>query len=78
MSVIIGHTPKWTKELIATIVIAVLSLALSAFASYTTNDKETNSRVVKIETRQEDDAHRLDRIENKLDRIFEVLTGHKP
>jgi len=49
------------SEAIAALVIALLSLALSAYAGYTHNDKEVSNRVTAIETQQVNDTKAIER-----------------
>jgi hypothetical protein len=56
------------------ITISLGGFAISAFASYSHNDKDLTSRITAVETRQEDDRAALRRIELKVDRIYEILT----
>jgi hypothetical protein len=69
-------------QVIATIVIALVSLALSAFAAYTRTDKDITTRLVTVEVQQKNDEattkDRLDRIERKLDTVLFNQTGVKP
>jgi hypothetical protein len=65
-------------EWLLPLVIAGVSLAVSSWASYTSNDKELTSRVTAIETQQKNDLKSIDRIETKLDKLYEYLTGRKP
>jgi len=46
--------------------------------AYTHEDKAMNSRVTALEVHQADDSNRLERVENKIDRMFEAVTGRKP
>ena len=55
-----------------------LELALSAFTGYTHNDKDISNRVSVVETQQRNDGlrqdstdKRLQRIEDKVDRLLE-------
>jgi len=59
------------RDWVLTLVIAGLSVLLSAYVAYSNNDKAITSRVVVIETQQKNDEQRLERIENKVDRILE-------
>lgn len=56
--------------------------ATSAFVGYYHNDVSVSSRITAVETQQRIDSlnekDRLDRIEDKLDRLFLVITGTKP
>lgn len=53
--------------------IALLSLVISAWTGYTSSDKELNRRITTVETQQKNDGSRLERIENKVDRILERI-----
>lgn len=59
------------RDWILPIVIALLSLAVSAYAGYSHNDKELAQRISVVETQQKNDGKGLERIENKVDRLLE-------
>ena len=59
--------------LVLAVVLALLSLVVSAFTGYTSNDRATGERVTHVETQQENDGKRLDRMELKIDRTNEKL-----
>ncbi len=56
---------------------ALIAAGMSAFAGYLHNDKDLISRVVALETGRTEDGKRLDRIENKLDKLVEWALGAK-
>jgi hypothetical protein len=60
------------------ILAALLSLAVSAFAGYFHNDKELAQRITAVEVQQKNDTKAIDRVESKLDKLYEYLTGRKP
>lgn len=60
---------RLTPEIVVTIVIALLSLVLSAYAGYSHNDKEITSRVVAVETQQKNDHDAINRVEGKVDKV---------
>lgn len=53
------------------IMLAGLSLAASIYMQATHTDKENASRISALEAHQGDSAQRLDRIENKIDRLID-------
>lgn len=55
------------------IALALLSLAVSGWANYNRTDKELTNRVTAVEVQQKNDGQRLERIENKLDRVLEAV-----
>ena len=59
------------RDWIIPVGIAVMSMALSAYAAYSGNDKVLTSRVTAVETQQINDTRRLERIEDKVDRLLE-------
>jgi hypothetical protein len=65
------------EKLIQWLVPFIVALAVSAFASYTDNDKALASRVTALETAQginnTNIESRLWRVEQKVDRILELL-----
>jgi hypothetical protein len=70
---------------VTTAAIAFVSLALSAYAAYSHNDKDLSNRVVAVETQQKNDHERaaddrdaVKRIESKVDRLLYLQTGVKP
>jgi hypothetical protein len=58
----------WAPILV-TVIIAGFSLIVSGFTAYTRNDSQTTSRISVVETQQQNDASRLNRIELKLDQV---------
>jgi hypothetical protein len=66
------------RDWLIPVVLALLSLAASAFANYNDNDKNLTSRIAVVENQQKNDTQRLERIETKLDRFYEYMTGSKP
>lgn len=76
---------KYDYMLIATIVIALMSFIVSAYAGYTSNDKVTSGRITALESQQQNDRESIIRIENrvdkandKLDRLVEWALGKQP
>lgn len=63
----------WIAPFIAGLLLSLFSLAMSAYASYNRTDKSVEHRVTVVETRQETDGQRLERIENKVDRILDKV-----
>lgn len=59
-----------SPEALTAIIIALLSLILSAYSGYNHNDKEMTSRIAVLETHRTDDKERLDRIETKIDSLL--------
>lgn len=64
-------------EVLSAILIALLSLVLSAYSGYSHNDKQIEHRLSVVETQQQNDGPRLERMENKLDKLVEWALGHK-
>jgi hypothetical protein len=62
-------------------VIAIILAALSLWNTYAMsvahNDRESAQKIASVEARQVEMSQRLDRIEDKLDRVMAVL-GAKP
>jgi hypothetical protein len=65
--------PGW----VIPVVVLLLSLLSSAYVAYSHNDKELAQRVTAVETRQEGTDKRLDRIEDKIDRILERMPAKR-
>lgn len=55
---------------IVPVALAVLSLAMSSWSSYTNQDRITSQRITVVETNRRNDNARLDRIENKVDELL--------
>lgn len=53
--------------------LAGVSLLVSAWVGYVKNDTTLVSRISVVETQQKNDGSKLERMENKLDRILEKL-----
>jgi hypothetical protein len=61
------------RDWLLPLAMAGLSLVVSGWVNYSSNDKITIGRVVAVETQQKNDGQRLERIENKLDKILERI-----
>lgn len=63
--------PGW----IVPFIVLLLSLLVAGFSAYSHNDKELSNRITAVETVQQEQKEnvnkRLDRIENKIDRLIE-------
>lgn len=55
-----------------TIVIAIVSLIGGWFAGGFIDNRDTYSRVTALETQRVEDSRRIERIENKIDRLLEI------
>lgn len=64
-------------EWLATSAIAVAGFAISTYHAYTRNDKELSNRVSIVENQQTNDGARLERIENKVDKVLDHLLEKK-
>ena len=62
------HIP--TFQLLIPIAIALISLIISGYVGYSNDTKAIAVRVKGIEVQQQNDGSRLERIENKLDRLL--------
>lgn len=63
-------TPWWVKALIPILLSIGLSGALTFSRTTQTNDRELAQRVSALEAHRTDDTSRLDRIENKIDKVL--------
>jgi hypothetical protein len=75
-------TKTHDRTIITTVIIAIVSLLLSAYIGYSHNDKDISNRMVTVETQQKNDEQALIRIENqvdktnlKIDRLVEWALG---
>jgi hypothetical protein len=57
------------RDWLLPLVLAGLSFAVTAYASYSSNDKATATRITVVETQQKNDDRRLERIETKIDKM---------
>lgn len=57
------------------VLLALFSLAVSAYGAYARNDKEMAQRVTTVEVQQKNDGEAIDRIEKKVDRILDKMRG---
>jgi hypothetical protein len=55
-----------------TFVLAVVSLLFGWVASGFTDNRHTASRITALEAQRVEDSRRMERIENKIDRLIEV------
>ena len=67
------------------LIIALVSLLVSAWGGYAYNDKVISERVTAVETQQKDDGQSINRVEqkidtidNKVDQLVLGLLGKKP
>lgn len=68
----------YLQNLLIPILLALGSLGITGYNAYMHNDKELTSRVTAVEVQQKNDGGRLERMEDKLDRVVEAVTGRKP
>lgn len=54
---------------LTSLIVALLSLALSAFVGYTRTDRETAARITAVEVQQKNDHDGIGRVENKVDEL---------
>ena len=54
---------------IASVILAMLAFLVSAYAGYSSNDKETAQRITVVETQQKNDGAAINRIEGKVDTL---------
>lgn len=73
-----SHLPPGSRAWILPIALLILSWTASSVIGYFHNDIAVTNRVTVVETQERMNSDRLDRIENKLDRLFYEMTGHKP
>lgn len=66
---------KAYKAEIVAVVIALLSLIVSGYASYSHNDKEISNRVTAVEVQQRNDTDGIKRVEGKVDRLLDWALG---
>jgi hypothetical protein len=71
-------TKQDNRGWVIAVILAIFGYVATGFMAYTHEDKAMNSRVTALEVHQADDSNRLERVENKIDRMFEAVTGRKP
>lgn len=64
--------------------ISIVGFAVSVYVAYNQNDKEVSNRIVALETKDEEDDKRLERIETavskvdtKVDKVLDHLLARK-
>ena len=62
----------WLGPFVA-IFLAFVTYAIAAYTSYSANDKVISNRVSVVETQQQNDGKRLERMEFKLDQVLSAL-----
>jgi len=67
----LSRIPWWASLLLPLIV----SLIVSGFAGYYSNDKQIESRVSALEAHRSDDASKLDHIQSQVDRLVQWALG---
>lgn len=66
----LDSTPaKYPPSFWLTLVVAIISLTLSAFNSYTRNAQDLSNRVAIIENQQRNDGAAIQRVESKVDKV---------
>ena len=63
------HWSSWAKPA----AILLLGWAMSGLVGYFHQDNTINNRLTAVEIHQQDTSSRLDRIENKVDQVLQVL-----
>lgn len=66
------------RDVKVALLVAVLSFASTCYSDYTRTDLSNAADIATLKAQRVDDDKRLDRIENKVDTIFEATTGTKP
>lgn len=66
------------RKVLMALLTAALALATTCYSDYTHNDRADAQDIATLKAQRTDDDKRLDRIENKVDTIFEATTGSKP
>jgi hypothetical protein len=69
-------TTRFDAGTIAAILIALLSMLVSAFTGYSHNDKDIASRISVVETQQKGDHEGIQRVETKVDRLLDWAIGN--
>lgn len=64
---------QFVASILVPVLIALCGVAISAFASYTHNDKSLSNRITAVETKQDDDRQTLGEIKGTVDRIYEMM-----
>lgn len=68
---------KNAAQIVVAIALALLSLVVSAYSGYTHDDKKTGERITAVETQQLNDGRRLERIEDKVDKVLDVVATRR-
>lgn len=79
---------KLSTEALVAILVALLSLILSAYTGYSSNDKDMSNRMTAVETKQKSDREQYAesiqhvekavlRVDSKVDRLIEWALGAK-
>ena len=76
MTTLLTPTPTPSDALVqwrwlVPILLSLISMLGSSMVVYTNNDKTISNRLTTVETQQSSDSQRLERMENKLDRLIE-------
>jgi hypothetical protein len=66
---------QFVASILIPVLIALCGVAISAFASYTHNDKALSNRISTIEAKQEDDRRTLGEIKVTLDKVYDKVAG---
>lgn len=66
------------RKVLLALLTAALALATTCYSDYSHNDRANAQDIGALKAQYTDQDKRLDRIENKVDTIFEATTGLKP
>ncbi len=67
-------TKRFDWSVAATLVVAIVSALISVAVAYSHETDTSHQRITVVETHQSDMDKRLDRMEDTLNRILEVVT----
>lgn len=63
------------RDWIIPFIIAGASMVMSAYATYTHNDRDLSNRVTALESHRQDDAQKLDHIQSQVDKLVDWALG---
>lgn len=60
---------------VASLLVALAVAIFSGLGGFAHNDSDLKQRLTAVETKQEENKSRMERMENKLDRLIELVGG---
>jgi hypothetical protein len=67
-----------TSQMLVAVALGLIGYIIAGYVGYNNTSSSITNRLTALEIHQSDNAERMQRVENKIDRLFEAMTGRKP